>query len=175
MAYEYYDSEVEIKDALVNSAHASLSGVDIMVLPEDDSEYTAPDSPRVTVQFIGSQADKTKSIDSLIHPEEISIALLIESRKLRSAGGVHQIARACKEILLGKKMAHARTDLYFKGYQANDPVRNSDTGFWAFILEVGFRKMFTQVIVEDIDSLPKLDRVDIIGAIGGNSTIQNNG
>lgn len=80
----------------------SLTGVEVIPLPEKDADLLLPSSAgKITVAYIMSDYDPSMSTDVVGHPEKITFQIVVQSRKLRGANGIYNLLKGVKTLLLG--------------------------------------------------------------------------
>jgi hypothetical protein len=92
----------EVEDYLVGLLSASLTDVEVAPMPEKESDFQRTFiTVRITVGYSGSDGGAEKSTSEVMQELKSDFSVLIEGRKLRGDGGIYDILRKTKSILLG--------------------------------------------------------------------------
>ena len=120
-------------------------GVDVVQLPQLQAEFERPFlKGRITIAYKSSDFGDIKNSHHIVQDEKIQIEVIIQSRLLRGADGLHAMTEAVKRRLLG----YSPTDCS-KMYLAKNGFtdHNNESALWSYsmIFETTYR------LVEDAE------------------------
>lgn len=149
----YSDIEAEIVSHL--SVIENGGGVDVVQLPSTQEEFARPFAiGRVTVAYKSSDFGDPKSPYEIAQDEAIHIEIVIQSRGLRGATGLHAITEAVKRRVLGFRPTDCSKMFLIKnGFTEHNP----DTGLWAYSMV--FQTKYVLVEDKEYNTEPALENV----------------
>lgn len=155
-------SNYEIIETACVTQMASLTpDVDVLVLPENESNYKRGNvKTRVTVSIISlgygekgtEERDRNYAVDISAHQENVYIEVVIQSVKLRGERGVYQVFEQVKAALLGFN-PHDCDKMYlldFEIFKREDSVFHAVAKFRCSRLVVEYYEEPTEPLLTEI-------------------------
>lgn len=149
----YSDIEHEIVEHLSPVFDTGI--VDVVQLPQVQAEFQRPfGAGRVTVAYKSSDFGDIQSTYEISQEELVHIEIVVQSRSLRGATGLHSITEAIKRRLVGFRPTDcSKMYLVKNGFTEH----NNETALWAYSMV--FQTRYTIVEDKEYNNEPPLQTV----------------